>query len=453
MPRVPPTPRKTPHKKNGVYRQLFKAAGSATEKTALGALSAAGYPGTAMGIRAALATARAYRRGKAQSFTKTAKKGKGGIYHGRYGGKFKAAVRKTDSGWTPYARFGYVDTQECNGLVADPNCVYVGHTAQATSFTIVNLTRSLIRQLFYKCINHDAVNYNEEIPGFSFSDTSNVFKIDMLYIDVPTGTVNIEASHTTADNDTIDIISNTFKPFFYTYSAGANSVAASNTKQPYKLEIYVRDGNTGTYWDYQGCLNLNECMVHVKAVSEMKIQNRSLSATGSANIDQVNNNPIHGYRYVCNGMPRSRDKLLNILGSINGFKGVITKRAAELDPSGTNYVEPPLPKTFVNIDKSSKVKLDPGDLKKSKLWYEKSMGFNTFLRKLQYLADAASDQIVKNLGQCEVFALEDQININSTENIQIAYEVNRKIGTYVTFKAHRFSTMGFVATTQSNEPA
>lgn len=438
-----------PVKKRYVSKSLVRMG---MEKAGHLALQAAGFPGTSMAIRATKSVVDEYqRRAAARAAAKARLKTQGG--GGRYRGRFKKAVRKVDNRWTPYARNGYVDTQECNGVVADPNCVYVGHTAQATSMTITNLARSLIRTLFYKTIKHDAVNYSEEIPGLAFDDTSNVFKINLLYIVVSTGVVSVEASHTTSNNDTIDVISNSFKPVLYTYSAGNTSANDTNIKQPYKMEMYIRDGNVTTFWNYQGCINLNECMVHVKAVSEMKIQNRSLSATGGVDGNDINNSPIHGYRYVTNGLPRSRDKLLNILGTVNGFKGVITKRAAELDSAGVNYTEPPLPKTFINNSKSAKVKLDPGDIKKSILYYQKKMSFNSYLRNLQYLADTASDQIAKNTGTCEVFALEDQINVNSTQNISIAYEVNRKVGTYLTFRTHRFSTMGFVATTQDNVPA
>ena len=199
--------------------------------------------------------------------------------------------------------------------------------------------------------------------------------------------------------------------------------------------MYIRDESVSQYWRFQGELNLKNEVVHMFSVSEMKIQNRSLAASGSESTEAVSNNPLVGRLYdFKGGVPRSRTMDCAPLEYI-GVSGVVLARAAQFDANlgGVTYKEPPLPKLFSNCVGASMIRLDPGSVKQDKMVVKYNKPLLTFLKKMGDPISYATNNNYKWLiGKCRLFALEDVINVNATAKIEIAYEVNREYGCFLT---------------------
>jgi len=360
--------------------------------------------------------------------------------YARSAGKFKRATSRINTD-IMYLKHGMSATQEVHGVVEDPDCVFLGHSAQVAPATIYNIVSSLFRKLFNDCVKFECLSLTQEIPGLTFDNTSVRYKLVLLSKNANNN--NITTTHTwiSSDNSTLTSVTNDFNGFFKSYSSGTGTYQNNNDAnrlEPYKIQLYQLDvGVSEDFWNFQGEINLNQVMVHVKCVSSMKVQNRSLGANGGTQADDVTNNPLIGKRYICNGVPKTRDLHFQ---QIVTNKGVKLLRAAQCDDS--MYKEPPRFNHFVNIKKGAGVQLQPGEIKYSKLYFKKSMGLLTLLRYLHANEDSVGD-ITNNVGPFELFALEDMINVNADQVISVCYEVNRVTSSYCTYKKKNISNTSF----------
>jgi len=201
-----------------------------------------------------------------------------------------------------------------------------------------------------------------------------------------------------------------------------------------KLELY-----TSTSTQEIVSIDLTNEFVRFKTTASLKIQNRTLSTSGSGDAEDVSANPLQGLRYdLTNGMPRWRDNsltgLANVFGQVFDSQGVLLIRGAEFTTTASAVNrEPPNPKMFANCKKSAKVILQPGDIKKCDIVFKKNALLIDFLQAIG--AGAGSSALRPNtraIGKMSLFALEDMINVNALQNISIAYEVNRVFSAYCT---------------------
>lgn len=381
---------------------------------------------------------------------------------GYYSGKFKKPTKKGLQIYkAQYAGKGFVKTFEVAGSIADPDCCYITHTTVVPWQTIQILVESLVRKLLRRATGFNCTNAAQEIPGYSFDDTNSCFQFRLITKNIKTG-VYSTVGHQTVNDDTVITVANTFFPTFRQFAEGSTNDNDLNVFELERFQMYQQDqyGTGLLHWRFIGELNLKKEYVHFFATSEMKIQNRSLSASGSADIDTVNNNPLIGRVYdFKGGVPRSRTEDARVLERVRD-NGVNLVRAAELPDNviSTQYVnsyrEPPMPKLFYNCSASAKIKLDPGQVKYDKLKVEYHMPMYKFLRKLR---DPTSNGVGGTfyawlIGKSRMYALEDMLNVNVANNIQLAYEVNREIGLYTTTSRPDIAQASFSQTTFDNNP-
>lgn len=345
-----------------------------------------------------------------------------------------------------YHMYGYVDTKEVTGQINDPDCVYLGHSAQVNESTMYCLVRALIRKLLRKTVAFDGVSASFEVPGYLFDDTGTVYKIVLLQKNLDTDAITVKTTWFSTGNDTITSIAQAFVNDFINYSNGFALYSASYKQELFKFQVYIKDGNITDFWNFQGELNLEDLKIHVKAKSQLKLQNRTKGADSSADGQDVTNNPLIGRTYYMNNLPKVRDDV-GRFSSMNKY-GVELIRAAEL-PAASMLSEPPKPGYFVNCKKSAVVKVMPGQIKYSTLVFEKEMKFLKFLKTMRWDEDADSISHY-NIGPYELIALEDAINVNSTEKIVIAYEINRTTAVYFTEKHLAYSQGVYSTNSVSN---
>lgn len=359
---------------------------------------------------------------------------------------FKTPSKSKVNELLPYHKYGYVDSTEVVGQVNDPECVYLGYAAQCNLSTMFCMLRALIRKLLMKTVNFDAINANLEIPGYLFDDTGTVYKIVLLQKNKDTDAITVKNTWFSASNKTITDIVLNFINDFLDYANGFALYSANYKQELVKFQVYQKDGNTTDFWNFQGEMLLEEMVVHVHCSSTLKLQNRTKSASSSSDAEDVSNNPLIGRRYVMNNLPLVRDDV-GRFGAINN-QGVRLLRHAEF-PANTDLGEPPHPGYFVNCKATCGIKVLPGQIKYGKQTYTRKMKFLRFLKMMRWDEDSNSLSYY-NIGPYELIALEEAINVNPTEKIQIAYEINRTTAVYFTEKRKHYSQGTFTTATVSN---
>nr|WAQ80620.1 MAG: putative capsid protein [Cressdnaviricota sp.] len=431
-------------------RILSRSALGAAGKVASYAGKAVPYVGAAMS---------AYEAGKMLygAFKKKPRRVGAGVT-GSYRGSFKKTSKKSKG--LQYANKGVQETHEVHGTVEDPNCVYITHVGVDAFRLIQQVGQAILRKLFEKGGN-TIVNIDDPLPTISINSSQNQL-IEMTTINGKTGVETVLASHRCAVGDSLRIVAGIFNDEWLNYSSGFNNIgngaAGVDTTHPHRFILYHQDFNT-TIGDVMRCeLFFADEIMCVQGTSEMKIQNRTNSASGTTSTDDVSANPVIGRRYTFSSIPKLRDKRGFKLASVPVANGVQLVRAAEILSSSTNaavnlYSEPPVPNLFSNCTASSKLYIGPGAIKSGKVYYRKSMNFLKFLEtiRLQY-GTAPEFYCYTTIFPCEMYAVEDLINVNPTQNIRLAYECNKTLGVYFKTRKRTRPLTSFIQQTFNNIP-
>lgn len=364
-------------------------------------------------------------------------------YHtvGKYAGKFKRkrVKRKLD----PYLSRGMMNTHEVSGTVNDTDVVYITHSSYTGTLLIETIMHALLRKLFKKAGTH-ITSATEKIRGYNAGSSggdSDGWKIVLVCINKENGTRTYYTYETATTESLYTITGSVIN------GVAANAILimnqlkaiASNTATVdavESLEIYAKDGNgiapLGNFWHIVGDINLRTEVIHWCCKSELKVQNRTKGANSSTDAEDVNNNPLVGYHYQFRGgVPVSGTQNVFELEKVSESLGVFLTRGAQLDQT---FREPPPPKVWANVQYGSKVKLEPGEIKKSTVYYKSADKLQYLLTNIGYAIGGTFGQSIKVKGKSAMLALEDLINVNATEKISCAYEVNRVIKVYSTSK-------------------
>lgn len=373
---------------------------------------------------------------------------------GRYQGRFKKT--KKPSGKTVYSNKGVYVTSEVHGTVADPDCIYISHCSIDQYECIKYAIYALIRKLFEKA-NFRVASVDELLISTSIT-TAVDWRVQLTQLNGTTGVETVRLTHDTVATSTVRSVGNAFLNSFITYSAGqANSgsgTSATDQEQLHRIILYRQDFNVSRADVFEAELRFDEEIMCVTGKSEMKIQNRSLSSTGSADGDDVNNNPLVGRRYYFGSMPKLRDKTGYPFRSLPVNNGVQLVRAATISPGNITWREPPLPTVFTNCKKASIIRLNPGDVKNGTVGWTKSMNFLNFLKRINLEFGAAPGNLVyHSIFPVEMYALEDMINVNAANNINIAYEANKTLGVYFKTRKKVQAVTTYETNTYNNMPA
>lgn len=358
---------------------------------------------------------------------------------GRYAGKFKKSSKKRVKKLIKFLNNGFVDTEEICGTVDDPDCVYLQHgTVDANKHIIMSL-KALLRKLIKKAIGWNAASADDVFP-VEQNANANALKFEMVVKNELIGALTKYACESTPGGafDTINKVAAfpDFDVVLRKWASGSYIEGNVNVEMPIYLRCYILDfAPLAPNFRLQAQIDLRCENVHVYVKSEIKIQNRSVSATGGQDADDVSNCPLVGYKYDFNsGTPVTRQDGAYLLSVTGAMTGVNLVRAAQLP---TSFREPPLPAVFLKCSKAAKIRLNPGDIKNSSIVFKSRMKFLDYIKKVgfRYPQYNVNPLLWKNLhpiGKCQLYALEDLINVNANELIRIGYEVNRELAMYCT---------------------
>ncbi|ALE29796.1 coat protein [Lake Sarah-associated circular virus-45] len=361
-----------------------------------------------------------------------------------------------------FATKGFVHTCEINGTVSDPDCVYIGHSTFSGIMTLELLCQVLLRKLFAKAgiVLRDI---NEPLRGY-VANTSSMWRIDLIRHNKETNVYDVAATFTTpsATNTNIYQIvgdrrasSNGLFPGLYNtlYDAavGANGSDNRNVWQPSSLVLYQEEENITQFFQFRAEIKFDNETVHCFSKSDLKVQNRSVSASAGTTSDAVDANPLMGKLYhFKGGCPRSRIVNAALVESVPDLSGVITARAASLVSAGAQAMsEPPRGNAWWNCSGTSGVKLQPGHIKYDSVYYQNAMPILKFLTAMN-MASGPTGKQIHLFGKSSLLALEDVINVNAAQNITCSYECNRRYGIYLTTKTVTFAQGLKYAITQND---
>jgi len=429
----------------------------------------------AISLAAKYAFPRAYQVGSMLHGAYSAYKGRGarsagnkkGVAYGgkgQYRGKFSKA-RKNTKKMDPYLSKGFQSVTEVNGTVSDPDCVYIGHSSLSGVQTMEMICQVLLRKLFWKGMHWDCTNMGSILPGTDALSAAG-WRLAIWRENKANGSIDRYTYDTTATDSISQIIGDrangsngtwaTFFDVLADYAAGAVAGQDLNVLQPTRLILYGIDGNGTNFYNFRTDINLQNEIIHLRSRSEIKVQNRTKSAAGDSSTDNVASNPIVGRMYeFSSGAPRSKVDGVRLIEAISDKTGVLTARGASFLDNGLSVMkEPPNPKIFWNCTKSSKQLINPGDIKNSSIGYTRSCSLIKFLKAIRYgySASGTGSKQINLVGKCQMLALEDMININSSENISIAYEVNRTTAVYLTSMYPKVAQGRLYQLTESNNP-
>jgi len=368
--------------------------------------------------------------------------------NGKYAGRFSRGLYpRTD----PYRKYGFKHVTEISGLVADPDCIYIGHSAYSGIQTIELLCQVLLKKLFFKA-GMIIKDIHQPLLQDSSGSTQK-WRIELFRVDKESGAVTSTA-YTTIASDTIYKIVGSrlnattpewanFIAFLEGYANGqfgSGTGETLNILQPSRLVLYRQSySSLGEIFTFACEVDLELETVHVSSISELKIQNRTVAASGGEEADDISNNPLVGRSYeFSSGCPRSKVANANLIESMLDASGVLTCRAANLITI-PGLSEPPPPTMFWNCVKSSKIMLGAGDIKKQVITHRGSRKLLQFLKSMAYGIGPLLKKQINLFGKSGLVSLEDMINVNALANISIAYEVNREFGMYLTHYANNTS--------------
>lgn len=352
-----------------------------------------------------------------------AKKGRTVKFRGasasRSAGKFRRGKRINRRGYRQRSvNKGLVRVFEHGGVVTSNYCRYIGHHDSPYYDVMYLLWCGILKKLLEKTgyrISADAAPLENIIIG------------DIIQVEYRTGPSFVTAITTRAllAGDSLKTLAEYFVDKFDSTEHG---LFGNNLM--FHVIKYIPQAVGYTTMQ----MNMENLKVHLTSKSTLKIQNRSKNALGSE-ADEVDNVPLYGKSYTGKGSGMEVDHQKPYVTSM--FYADVQKGMILYD--GLNeYREPILAQNTRNTSYSSKVKLDPSDIKTSALSSSTTMLLNKFITKMALsTGSVASTSSIKTLvGKFRVFALEKMIETETNEAdivpITVAYEVNTRISCYVT---------------------
>lgn len=379
----------------------------------------------------------------------------------RHAGKFKKPSRKSGRGLDKYHKYGVSMTEETTSSGTDANCIYVmAETISAyrlVEYSIGALVRKLFQKAGLRIPGWDDNPYTEIMGSAIGNDKSLAYDVSLVQKDVSTSAVTQLTISTSSVYDTMDKIVAHMVPDILAWMAGYGLNSASNDKELIGLVLGKNSmvGAVATFIKLSE-IAFDECVLEFTGSLNLKVQNRSTSATLGTDADDVSATHVEGRLYTFNGIPRPKNNYNQVVAATAGaYKfaqfyvanyGVEVFNPSNMDPT---FAEPPPPSAFWNCKKSSKVNMGPGEIKTFFMKHHKrNMTPIKLWKSIQYMTtdSGANDFYCYNVMPTVMVAIEDVINLNGTSEITLAFEAERKLSVVCSERKKQFMKPKFVQT-------
>lgn len=355
------------------------------------------------------------------------------------GGKFSRKGRSNP--FAAFIRTGSVLTREVGCLVTGQTPtrpVFVGH---ATHSNFVDMTvvffRSLVRQLFNK--------HGCEILDME-TDSPGAYRVVVEYVQNNATAAALVQNFATTGQSYVQL-ADSIRGFFTSITdpnAIYNTLLGRICFFITDVTLQSADGSvTFCKQDYR------DAYVHIKAKSDLKLQNRTLASgtdEDANSTENVGNQPLYGKIYTGkgNGLLSKVDSAAASVGKALICSENISNILAYAPGTADYWLEePPLPSLFTPKPKYSNARIEPGQLKTNVLvatWKVKQTDFWQMLAGNQGTGTANAPNIQNRYGKFSIFALEKMICVTATDtNPVVGLECNTRIGCYFQFKRKKTS--------------
>lgn len=347
-----------------------------------------------------------------------------GASHSKSAGFFKKSSRRKLNTFEKVGARGITVCNEVGGVLTGPlmRTGYVGHALFTRPFLRYNVCRALVKWI------------SEQLK-ISIVDFASSFPTE-----IPTGAaISIALVHRTSwsgltSETVLSIVPGTTS--FENIVQEIYTIASTFTPTGQFISLRISHGN-GTRYVYSMLKSKVNCYVK----SSMKIQNRTINASGNIQADDVDNVPLYGKSYYGTGnyiQMNYNDFAIND-SQTDIFLIAPSGATVALDPptiangetgSVNPFTEPPKKNQLFNVKGVGKAHLDPGQIKTSVLYYQKLFSLNKIFQAIAG-TDGTSNQLC-NLGKYRIFCFEKMIDAvtydaEGVNSIRIAYEHDHKM--------------------------
>jgi len=360
----------------------------------------------------------------------------------RRGAPYKRKSRRRSSavkGENYYATYGATSTFETIGATADPDVLYIGHTAHIGYESLLLMCCALLRNLYKVACGYETLDLNETLPA-------NDCSITMVWVNEQTG-VSFSAVKVVPSGATLwslaasdEILGN-----FARYSENGTLY------QDVKFQ-WINMQETGVSQRVMGRVDLLHATVDMYAKSELKIQNRTTSNSTDNEVTDVNAVPLVGRQYSLPGCAPEVVGAGQQISIWDQLTGMTLCRSADINMN-TGMKEPPPSKVFRGCTNSSKVRLEPGAIKSDWMVKRVTLPLHRFLIKLGFNADTSSSNLKSTLSGSSLIALEKVIAVSGAPNISLQYECNFWQGVVVKHRRLRPALSRVTGGVKNNVPA
>lgn len=357
-----------------------------------------------------------------------------GIYAttGHPGKKFKKGKKPT---YSKVRRRGTQSLIESGGVVASDDAIYIGHSLPGAS-VFIEVCRAVTKRLFQKA-------------GYRILAMQDKIQSDTVTHIVRPGDITIH--YRRSSGDTVQTL---------TVQIAADSTFA-------ECALLIRDSLLGLcntpstrpeilldevmFFQFDGAGNLlrspsaklwfNSVMIHLACSSKLHLQNRTIAGiagtTDQTNVLDVANNPLDGRLYSGKGSNLQLKFAENVAGALtdvfisdptSGITTVTPSTAGNYTPEMMSiYKRPPSAYAFKHVTSGSVARLNPGEIKISKFFFERTMSFQSyFAQNYMYFYQLGLSKYPRHsIGLFRTFGFEKRCNTTVDEpQISIGYEVN-----------------------------
>lgn len=332
------------------------------------------------------------------------------------------------------------------GGISDPDCVHIAHSTANVVETFYTMASALIRKVMtkagFKITNaHVNVAVSDPVSGTVAVDDSTGLKF------VYTGKIFASGAFDTIVYETL--VNASFGGILDAFGVSLGNkfidyIRDTIEYEPYRLAVYKKDESVLTHWRLGAELFLEDIHMDVYFQSSLVIQNRTKAANNAdgtsadqLSLDRVDIQPLKGYIYDfkhgdmrvkhAGGGFVSAYPFTNQVFNMIPEPGLNLVRGSQFQPAQ----EPLEPKYFSNCNKSMKVTIQPGEMKKCSFSHVMKGKITTLFKNMRacnWLTITTSTYYTGIIGKCQMISLEELMRTPSTNLVTLAYERELKIG-------------------------
>ena len=356
-------------------------------------------------------------------------------------GKFKGPIKPRYA--SEYLKRGSVFKIESGSVLTDAECCYIGHTTHPVKYVMTGFGRALARHICERFWHFHIERWDQNVGG---NNLRKYFRCEIRYLpQIGSGSI------TTTTTFSVSSSSYTYSQFAENLIDGIMGIvlASAGNQQPVFQSLLIEKDSTPLVTDMTISpvyIDLAQVVFKVRGASYMRLQNRTASATGGTEDHtsalDVANNPLRGKQYfcrgstfnLCSGTARTNDFPNFSFQSGSGLFALGSQSASFSAQTQVALSKPPPSSAFMKVTGTRFVRLQPGQIKVSRLVKEESHTINTWVKRLQNtfregnrgagIGDTEAMEF-NNVGLSSLFAMEKMCDTKVSEpDVQIGYEHN-----------------------------